>query len=139
MKDLMKEIKTIQYLAAQATITATTTSGGKNISDAKDNVLISLSLGALAAIDASNYFTLTVTQATTLAGTYSAAAAGQYNFADDFVGGLVNDDVAAGEVLNLNFKPKPGYPFIKVVLTKTGTVSAFMSGEIRFENRYSPV
>ena len=79
-----------------ASITATTTGEVIDLTGITD-VMVLVSVGAVATADVSNYQTFTVTECATVAGTYVAADASQYSTSDSW-DRLINDVLEADTI-----------------------------------------
>lgn len=93
--------------------------------------------GVVAIADASNLFTFTVTQCETVAGTYVAADASQYGVADSW-DRIINLTTEGSRSYAFNFYPKPGFMFIRLVATETGTAQAIFGGTFLKYGRHQP-
>lgn len=123
--DLSKEAQFTHLLSAGTTVTATGASSVLTIGSA-DRITFIVSVGAVAAGDASNYFAFTVLEGTVVGTQAGVAEAGQY-IAHGSWDLKINATAEADNVYAFDFVPTPGYGFCKVAFTETGTASAVFS------------
>jgi len=114
--------------------TATVTGSEIDLLGAID-VLIIVSIGAVAIADATKLFTFTVTQCATSGGTFAAAATTQYMVADSW-DRIINATTEADAVKAFQFKPTLRY--IKVVATETGAAQATFGAVVVYNKRSQP-
>jgi len=119
-----------------AAITATTTGSEITLAGITD-VWCVVQVGVIAAADASNLMTFTVTQCATTGGTFVAADAAQYGVADSW-DRILNAVAEGSQSYAFNFYPKPGYGFIKLVATETGTFDGIFGGTFLKYGRHQP-
>jgi len=121
-----------QWSINMATLTGHTTGSEVNCSDAGNSVEFCIPTGTLAVADGSNYMTLTVLQATTSGGSFSAADAGQYDFVNSWDGKIDSQTTDSNTFRSLNFLLKPGYPYLKAYLAETGTFNDILGVFVQF-------
>jgi len=119
---------------AGASITATTTGDAIDLNGITD-VMVLVSVGAVATADASNYQTFTVTECATAAGTYVAAGTSQYSTSDSW-DRIINATTEENDIYAFNFFPTERY--IRVVATETGTTEAIFSANVIKYGRHQP-
>jgi hypothetical protein len=116
---------------------STVTGSEVDVTDAATMVTIVVNVGSVSAGDGSNYNTFTVTQATATGGSFGAPDADQYDLVNSW-DGKINATGEANTIYLCNFRLKAGYPFIKVVMTKTGTQTIVYSATVFWEGNVKP-
>ena len=135
-KDLASNLDSgISIVPAQ--YTATETGDEVSVVGKGQEVMIVIPIGAVAAADASNRFTFTVTQATSSGGSFTAADSGQYDWIEG--DGYINATTEADSVMTCNFYLKPTYDFLKIVATENGTADAIFGALFLKPGRHNPV
>jgi len=135
MKNLGKDCNCLPSHNPGATLTATSTGEIVSIAGIYGTGLVIAHMGAVAAADATNYFTFSLTESATTGGSYTA------NTTLAGVGGadlLINSTAEANTVKLMTFTPSRTKDWVKVVATETGTASAIISSEVMFEVSKKP-
>lgn len=86
--------------------------------------LIEVNVGVVATADATNYFELALTQATTTGGTFTAVSD---TYQLDYINswdGKIDATTEGSAVYRMNFHAKPNNRFLKIGMDETGTASA---------------
>lgn len=120
-----------------AQYTGTTTGTAVSILGCGPSVDIVIRTGTIAAADASNYMTITVTQGTTNAAA-DAVDSTQYDVTNGW-DRLINATTENDATYRINFIVKPDYDWLKIVATKTaGTVDIVLGAWVEFEPSITP-
>ena len=121
-----------------ASITTTQTGDAISLVGKGSSIMGVIMIGAIAAADATNFITFTVTQCKTSGGTYTPADSGQYDWVegDD---ALINATAEADSIKTFNFRPKADYDYVKIVGTVTLTVEVIYGATFLKPGRHNPV
>lgn len=114
LRNLKNEIYAILVYIGSVAATLTSSAVG---TEGINSLAFLIQLSSDAAIDASNYLTVTFTECDTLGGTYVAAGADSY-YPDH---PLLNEASMAGKVIAAEYRGNAA--FVKCVLTETGAVT----------------
>lgn len=128
-QDLGRALSIFQSIAP-ASITATTTGSEVNCTGAQ-MAMVEISAGVISAADSSNYCTFSITECATTGGSFTAMAAGQQLGINGW-DKVINATTEGSAIYRMNVVLSPGYPYIKVVGTETGTFSGIYGANVVF-------
>ncbi len=112
-----------------ASYTGDITGAELDMTDSKGICEIIVLIGKVAAADAANFFEFQVVQSATSGGSFSAAGTDQY----DPMGSwdrLINATTEEDAVQSMNFRLKPGFPFLKLFSEETLTAEAIFGAVV---------
>lgn len=116
--------------------TATALGSEKDITEVRGCLGVCAYLTSASALDADNYISVNIKQSATSGGSYVDADSWQYG--GDFTRVFNDTSMARSKSYNFSFEPKAGYPYIKVNMAVTGTVSVSSGAHLMFTESLNP-